>query len=240
MDGKKLNCSFFIHSFFRIFFKKSFHLVLSNAALRELENNVTAGESSVDLAVGIKAVVDTTTFLLVKDNLDGLAAILLGADTLANNLNGVDDVGQNGVVDGSQSAGTRTLLGEGVARAGRALGAGEDTARGDDDDMAVGEFLLELTGQSVVCQLMGLDSRYACVELSTYRCWILWKPWRRGTGTKMAIAFLPWPTSICRSIVLANQYLENLSIKSNFKYADILDLKCRAILLQAQSGLAKS
>ena len=29
-----------------------------------------------------------------------------------------------------------------------------------------------------------------------YRCWTRWKPWRDGTGTKMTIAFLPWPTSI--------------------------------------------
>ena len=30
----------------------------------------------------------------------------------------------------------------------------------------------------------------------TYRCWTRWKPCREGTGTKMTIAFLPWPTSI--------------------------------------------
>lgn len=30
-----------------------------------------------------------------------------------------------------------------------------------------------------------------------YRCWTLWKPGRRGTGTKTTIAFLPWPTSSC-------------------------------------------
>jgi hypothetical protein len=28
----------------------------------------------------------------------------------------------------------------------------------------------------------------------------LWKPWRRGTGTKMMTAFLPWPTSTCNDI----------------------------------------
>lgn len=32
-----------------------------------------------------------------------------------------------------------------------------------------------------------------------YRCWTLCQPWRRGTGTKMTIAFLPWPTSIYKS-----------------------------------------
>ncbi len=34
-------------------------------------------------------------------------------------------------------------------------------------------------------------------EEKAYRCWTLWKPGRRGTGTKMTMAFLPWPTSIC-------------------------------------------
>ena len=33
-------------------------------------------------------------------------------------------------------------------------------------------------------------------QRSTYRCWTRWKPCREGTGTKMTIAFLPWPTSI--------------------------------------------
>lgn len=130
------------------------NLVISSAALGELENNVAAGQSSVNLAIGIEAVVNTTTLLLVENDLDGLAAILLGADTLANNLNGVDDVGEDGVVDSSQSTGTRTLLGEGVARADGALRAGEDTARSNDDNVAVGELLLELTGQSVDCQLL--------------------------------------------------------------------------------------
>lgn len=93
--------------------------------------------------------VNTTALLLIENNLEGLAAVLLGAETLSDNLNGVDNVGEDGIVNSSQSAGTRTLLGKGVARADGALGAGEDTARGNDDNVAVGEFLLELTGQSV-------------------------------------------------------------------------------------------
>lgn len=51
-------------------------------------------------------------------------------------------------MDGGQSAGTGTLLLLGVAGAGRALGAGEDTARSQDEDVAVGELLLQLTGQA--------------------------------------------------------------------------------------------
>lgn len=104
--------------------------------------------------------VNTTTLLLIENDLDGLAAVLLGADTLSNDLNGVDDVGEDGVVDSSQSTGTRTLLGKGVARADRALGAGEDTARGNDDNVAIGEFLLELTGQAVDCQFSLFSNRW--------------------------------------------------------------------------------
>jgi hypothetical protein len=51
-------------------------------------------------------------------------------------------------VHGGQGARARALLREGVAGARRALGAGEDAARSDDDDMAVRELLLELTGEA--------------------------------------------------------------------------------------------
>lgn len=51
-------------------------------------------------------------------------------------------------MDGSQSTRARALLLLGVAGAGRALGAGQDAARGEDDDVTVSELLLELTGQA--------------------------------------------------------------------------------------------
>jgi len=51
-------------------------------------------------------------------------------------------------VNGSESARTGALLLLGVARAGGALGAGENAARGEDQDMAVGELLLELAGEA--------------------------------------------------------------------------------------------
>lgn len=35
--------------------------------------------------------------------------------------------------------------------------------------------------------------------MGTYRCWERCQPPRSGTGTKMAMAFLPWPTSICKN-----------------------------------------
>lgn len=119
-----------------------------SSGLGELKGDVAASEAAVDLGVGVDAVVDASALLLVKDDLEELAAVLLGADTLANNLNGVAEIGQDGVVDSGQSAGTGTLLLLVVARAGSALGAGENAARSEDQDVAVRELLLELAGQT--------------------------------------------------------------------------------------------
>jgi hypothetical protein len=124
------------------------HLEVSSTALRELEDDVAAGQAAVDLAVGIKTVVNTTTLLLVQDDLEGLAAVLLGAGALANDLDGVDEVIEDGVVNSSQSAGTRTLLLLVGAGVDRALGAGQDAALSNEEDVAVRELLLELTGQA--------------------------------------------------------------------------------------------
>jgi hypothetical protein len=128
---------------------KVIRLVLGTA-LGELEVDIAASEAAVDLGVSVQAVVDATTLLLVKDDLEELAAVLLGAETLADNLNGVGEVGQDGVVDSGESAGAGTLLLLGVARAGRALGAGQNATRGEDQDVAVGELLLELTGEALL------------------------------------------------------------------------------------------
>lgn len=141
-------------------------LELGGTSLGELEVDVAAGQSSVDLRVGVESVVDATALLLVEDDLEGLAAVLLGADALADDLDGVGEIGQDGVVDSGQGAGTRTLLLEGVAGAGGALGAGEDTASGQDEDVAVGELLLQLTGQAEI--ELAADMLYRMG--SAYRC----------------------------------------------------------------------
>jgi hypothetical protein len=126
------------------------HLVLSWSTLGELKANTTTSQSSVNFRVGIKSVVNTSLLLLIENNLKDLASILLGAKTLANNLNWVDEIGQDGVVDSGQCSGTRTLLSLGSARAVGALWAWQDTARREDQDMAVGELLLKLTGEAVM------------------------------------------------------------------------------------------
>jgi hypothetical protein len=149
-------------------------------------------------------VVNTTTLLLVQNDLESLAAVLLGADTLADDLDGVNEVVEDGVVDSGQGARARTLLLLVGAGVDRALGAGQDAALSNEEDVAVGELLLELTGQAIriACQFLQViccDAGFLAVI--SYRCWILWKPWRRGTGTKMITAFLPWPTSTCSTVL---------------------------------------
>lgn len=124
------------------------HLVLSSSSLWELEVDTTASKAAVDLGVSVESVVDTSLLLLVKDDLEDLGAVLLGAETLANDLDWEDEVGEDGVVDCGQCARAWALLGEGGAGAGGALWAWQDAAGSEDDDVAVGELLLELTGQT--------------------------------------------------------------------------------------------
>lgn len=126
-------------------------LVLS-WGLWELEVDTLAGQTLVDLRVGVEAVVNTTTLLLVEDDLEDLGAILLGAQTLSDNLDRVDEVGKDGVVHSGQSTRTWALLGLAGAAAVAALGARQDAARGNDEDVAVGELLLKLTGEATICQ----------------------------------------------------------------------------------------
>lgn len=169
------------------------NLILSTR-LGELEVNTTASQFSVNLRVGIESVVNTSLLLLIENNLQDLGAIFLGAETLANDLNWVDEVGKDGVVDSGECSGTRALLSLRGTGTVAALWAGENAARGEDQDMTVRELLLELTSETVTCQLLTLPGNSR--KGRTYRCCTLWKPARDGTGTKMTIAFLPWPTSI--------------------------------------------
>jgi hypothetical protein len=144
---------------------RTISLELSGDALGELERDVAAGEAAVDVGVGVEAVVDAAALLLVEDDLEGLVAVLLGAETLADDLDGVDEVGQDGVVHGREGARAGALLLLGVARAGAALGGREDAARGEEQDVAVRELLLQLTGEAASCQFSPkLDDVISTVE----------------------------------------------------------------------------
>jgi len=141
----------------RTFLIQQPHLVLSRARLGELETDTTTRQLSVDLRVGIESVINTSLLLLIEDDLQDLAAIFLGAETLADDLDGVDEVGEDGVVNGGECSGTGSLLSLRGTGAVGALWAGENATRGKEEDVAVGELLLELTGETLLHTVEALE-----------------------------------------------------------------------------------
>ena len=91
--------------------RHNFQYLVLSTALRELKANTTSSQLLVDLGVSIESVVNTSLLLLIEDDLQDLGAILLGAETLADNLNWVDEIAEDGVVNGSECSGTWSLLG---------------------------------------------------------------------------------------------------------------------------------
>ena len=124
------------------------NLVL-RSALWELEVHTFTRQSLVHLAIGIEPVVDTASLLLIEDALEDLATVLTRASALADDLNRVDEISEDGIVDCCECAGSRTLLSLRCAAAVAALWAWQDAAGGDDQDVAVGELLLELAGEAI-------------------------------------------------------------------------------------------
>jgi hypothetical protein len=95
-------------------------------------------------------VINTSLFLLIEDDLEDLGAVFLGTETLADDFDGENEIGQDGVVDGGEGSRARAFLGLRCAGTVAAFGAGEDTAGGEDQDVAVGELLFEFTGETVL------------------------------------------------------------------------------------------
>ena len=126
------------------------HLKISWTAQRKFETDTTASQFSVNLGESVESVIHTSTLLFVQDDLEGLATVFLGSESLAHNLHRVDNVGEDGIVNRGQGSRTRTLLGLRGAGAVAALGAREDAARGEDEDMTVGELLLEFADQALL------------------------------------------------------------------------------------------
>jgi len=118
--------------------------------VRELEDNTTSSQTLVDLRVSVESVVNTTSLFLIQNDLQSLASIFLGSNTLTNNLNWVDEITENGIVDSSESSGTRTLLGEGGSGSVAALWSGENATSCEDYDMAIRELLFELTCETLL------------------------------------------------------------------------------------------
>jgi hypothetical protein len=70
-------------------------------------------------------------------------------------------------VDSSESARAGTALLLGVAGASGALGAGKDTARSKDQDVAVRELLLKLTGEATCLLSVRADRVWTAVSRLT-------------------------------------------------------------------------
>mmetsp|Transcript_10644 Transcript_10644/g.22178 ORF Transcript_10644/g.22178 Transcript_10644/m.22178 type:complete len:202 (+) Transcript_10644:217-822(+) len=110
-----------------------------------MERDLLVGQLSIHGGVGVSASLHIGLVATVKINLEDAASVDLAAGTLSSDLGGVYDVFQNGILDSSESAGTRTksrcLLGTSVALS-------ENVALSDNDDMLAGEFLLQLTDKT--------------------------------------------------------------------------------------------
>jgi hypothetical protein len=117
--------------------------------LWELEVNTTASQLLVNLGVGVESVINTSLLLLVEDDLQDLSSVLLGAETLSDNLNWEDEILKDSAVNSSECSGTRSLLGLRSSGSVGSLGAGKDTAGSEDEDVTVRELLLEFTGETI-------------------------------------------------------------------------------------------
>jgi len=134
-------------------------LVFTLSADWELKRHTPSSQLPVHITVCVESVVNTTPLLLVQDDLHQLAAVLAGTDTLSDDLDWVDDIGEDGVVDGGECSRSWALLGLGCAGTVGTFWAGEDAALGKDDDVAVGELLFEFTGQSLLDLVEALEER---------------------------------------------------------------------------------
>lgn len=121
----------------------------------DLENNLLAGKLVVNSLERLELVVNDSRVLVVEDNLLELGTTDLVSDALANNLGGENKVLKDTVVDSSKSSGNGSLLSLTVA----ATGLGEDAALSKENNVAVRELLLQLTGQSLLNLVNRLQSR---------------------------------------------------------------------------------
>ena len=106
--------------------------------------------------------------------------------SLPDNLSWVDQVIQDSVVHGHQSAGPGSLLLQLVGLPG---GLGQDPPLGDEDHVLTTELLLQLSDQPTVqlCQSLTANLSFVLSHL----VWIFWNAFSCGTGTKITRLFLP-------------------------------------------------
>lgn len=120
-------------------------------------------------------------------------AVGRNASSLSDDLSGEYKVLQDLLVDDSQGPTHGPLL----LHARGTGGLAEHTPLGDENDMAVGEFLFKFTGKSKI-GISRVTFVYRQVNM-TYLAWTLWKAFNWGTGTNTTIAFFPPRTSTSRA-----------------------------------------
>lgn len=126
------------------------HLVLLTTTDWELKSTRSTSQLSVHLSVGIESVVHTTSLLLIQNNLQHLASILLSSQSLADNLNRVDHISEDSVVDGSKCSGTRSLLCLRGSGSVRSLWSRKNAAGSKEENVSVGEFFFKFSGKSLL------------------------------------------------------------------------------------------
>ena len=112
---------------------------------REHEGDVTASELLVHRRERVELVLERGGVLRVQEALDQAAAVSGNTRALASDLRGVNQVLEDRLVHGGQSARVRS----GLLVAVLAAGLAKDAALADENNVAVRELLLELTGETV-------------------------------------------------------------------------------------------
>jgi hypothetical protein len=125
-------------------------LVIRRSTHRKLKAHTPSSQLSINLPISVQPVIHPTLLLLIKNDLQHFTSIFLGPNPLADNLNRIDDIGQDGIMHRSQGTGARSFLSlRGPATVG-AFGTGENASGSEDENVAVGEFLFELACETLL------------------------------------------------------------------------------------------
>lgn len=87
-----------------LFRYKLFKTLVLSSPNRKLKVDPLARQPPIHLGISIQPKVHAPTLLLIQHHLRDLRAVLTGAHALADDLDGVDDIGENGVMHGGQGA----------------------------------------------------------------------------------------------------------------------------------------
>jgi hypothetical protein len=118
-----------------------------------VERNLLVGQLSINSSIGISATLNVGLVTSIKVNLKDTTSINLASGALSGDLGGVDNVLEDGILDGSQGtrAGAQSLglLGTGIALS-------KDVTLGNNDEVFSRELLLQLADEASLDLLEGL------------------------------------------------------------------------------------